>query len=54
MNVAIVALPALVAVVGALVYALSANPKLAQMGLVAYACGLLVALFRAASEVVKL
>jgi hypothetical protein len=36
----------LVAVIGALIYALSANPKLNQMGLIAYGAGLLAFLLQ--------
>ncbi len=34
-------LPAIVAVLGALVYGLSANPKVAELGRLAFGCGLL-------------
>ena len=42
----------LVALAGVLMYALSANPKLAEIGLVSYACGLLAFLLQAASHVI--
>lgn len=38
-------IPVLVLVVGALVYGLSANPKVQEMGRLAFASGLLVTLF---------
>ncbi len=37
--------PVLAAVIGLLVYALSVNPKVAELGRLAFGCGLLVALF---------
>ena len=37
----IIYLSLLICVVGALMYALSANPKLQEMGRLAFACGLL-------------
>lgn len=37
----IIYLPLLVAIVGVLMYALSANPKLAEIGRLMFACGLL-------------
>jgi len=40
-----VLLPLLVAVVGLVVYALSTNPKAAEVGRLAFATGLLVTLF---------
>lgn len=46
--------PVLAAIVGALVYALSANPKASELGRIAFACGLLVSLFVAATQVVRL
>jgi len=46
-------LPFLVCIVGVLVYALSANPKLVELGRLAYACGLLVTMFEVATHVVK-
>jgi hypothetical protein len=41
----IATIPCLAAVVGLLVYALASNPKTAEAGRLAFACGLLVALF---------
>lgn len=41
----IATIPVLVAVVGLLAYALASNPKAAEVGRLAFACGLLVALF---------
>jgi Na+/phosphate symporter len=40
-------LPVLVLLVGVLMYALSANPKLQEIGRIMFAMGLLAALFRA-------
>ncbi len=37
--------PALVALVGALFFAVSTNPKIAEMGKIALLCGLLVFMF---------
>lgn len=45
--------PLLVAVVGALMYALT-GPKPAELGRIAFACGLLVTLFIAAQHVIRL
>jgi Na+/phosphate symporter len=39
-------LPVLVLLVGVLMYALSANPKLQEIGRIMFAMGLLAALFR--------
>ena len=41
--------PVAVAIVGALAYALSTNAKIGEMGRLAFACGLLVALLGAGS-----
>lgn len=41
-------IPLLVALAGVLAYALSANPKVAELGKIAFACGLLVTLFAVA------
>lgn len=52
----IIYLSLLVAVVGVLTYALSANPKLVEIGRLSFACGLLAFLLRvsgAAFEVIK-
>lgn len=40
--------PAIFAVVGALIYAFATNPKFAELGRLMFACGLLVTLFVAA------
>lgn len=40
-----IVLPLLVALLGAFTYALAANPKLSEIGRLAFACGLLVTLF---------
>lgn len=42
----IILIPVLVLIVGLLMYALSANPKLAEIGKIMFAAGLLVALFQ--------
>jgi len=47
-------LPLLVAIIGMLVYALSANAKVQELGRLAYGCGLLVTLFELATHVVHL
>ncbi len=39
----------LVALIGALIYALSTNPKFAELGRLMFGCGLLAFLFNAAS-----
>ncbi len=44
----------LVAVVGLLMYALSANPKLARVGEILFFCGSLVTLFMLAGRTVRL
>ena len=36
--------PAVVCIIGALVYGISSNPKAAEMGRLAFACGILAAL----------
>lgn len=46
-------LPLVSAVVGMLVYGLSANAKVAEMGRIVFACAVLVLLFGAAGHVVK-
>ena len=43
----IIYLPVLVALIGVLAYALSANPKVQELGRLAFACGLLAFLLRA-------
>ncbi len=47
-------LPLLVCVIGVLVYALSANPKLQEMGRLAYFAGLWVFLIQVGSHMVSL
>ena len=47
-------IPVLVAVVGILVYALSSNTKLAEIGRALMWCGILVATWVAAGRVVRL
>lgn len=42
--------PALVAVLGVLVYALASNPKVAELGRIAFFCGLLVAVWILAGD----
>jgi hypothetical protein len=44
----------LVAIVGALVYALSANPKVQELGRIACFCGLFVFLLRLSPTALKL
>jgi SpoU rRNA methylase family enzyme len=46
--------PALVCVVGVLIYALSANPKVSEMGRIAYSVGLFWAVYDIAKDVVHL
>ncbi len=46
--------PLLVCILGALVYALAANPKASEMGRLAYFAGLFVTLLVLATHVVKL
>jgi hypothetical protein len=40
----VIALPLVVALVGLLMYALSSNPRLVEIGRIAFACGLLALL----------
>ncbi len=47
-------LPLLVCIIGMLVYALSANAKVGELGRLAYFAGLLVTLFEVAAHVVRL
>jgi len=47
-------LPVFVCIVGALVYALASNPKLSEMGRLAFFAGLFVALWVFAGRVVRL
>jgi hypothetical protein len=51
---ATILIPLLVCIVGLIVYALSANAKVAELGRLAYAAGLLVTLFVVATKVVHL
>lgn len=50
----IILIPLLVALVGVLMYALSTNPRLAEIGRIMFAFGLLVALFRVGPEMVTI
>jgi hypothetical protein len=50
----IIFLPLLVAVIGLLVYALSANPKVQELGRIAYFCGLFVFLLQAGGHLVSM
>ena len=50
----IVLLPVLVAVVGVLCYALATNPKVAEMGRIAFFCGLLAFLLAGGEQVISL
>ena len=47
-------LPLLVAVVGLVLYAISANPKVSELGRIAYFCGLLVVTFALSRVVLKI
>jgi len=51
---AVVLLPLLVCIIGLLVYALAANAKVAELGRMAFGCGLLVTLFALAGHAVRL
>ncbi len=51
---AIAIVPLLAAVIGLLIYALSTNAKVCELGRLAYACGLLVTLLVFARHLVKL
>jgi hypothetical protein len=51
---AILLVPALFAIVGLLMYALAANPKLCEIGRIMFLCGLFVALWSVAGEHVRL
>lgn len=46
--------PILVAVAGALLWALAGNPKLSEAGRIAFACGLLAACLAFSGEAVRL
>ncbi len=46
--------PLIVAIAGALLYALSANPKLVELGRLSYFAGLVALSFALASHVVKI
>ncbi len=50
----VVILPLLVAIVGVLVYALSANAKVAEIGRLAYFAGVVVTLWQCASRTLHL
>ena len=52
-NLAVVLWPLLVLVLGALLYALAANPKLSEMGRIAYFVGLLWTVYDIATRVVR-
>jgi Na+/phosphate symporter len=43
----------LIAILGAFLYLLSVNPKAAELGRLAFGCGLLVFLFKFAGELVR-
>lgn len=47
-------IPVLFVVVGLLMYALCANPKLSEVGRIIFACSFLVVMWAAASHVVKI
>lgn len=46
----IIFIPVLVAIIGLLMYALCANPKLVEIGRIAFFCGLLAALLGGGGE----
>jgi hypothetical protein len=50
----IIALSLLVAVIGVLMYALAANPKLQEIGRISYAAGLLSFLLTGAEQLIKI
>ncbi len=50
----IASIPLLVSLVGAVLYTLASNAKVAEVGRLMFACGLLVALFGVAGHVVHL
>lgn len=50
----IVLIPLLAAIAGALIYALASNPKLAELGRLAYAAGVLATLLVLAQHSVRL
>ena len=50
----VVFLPLLVVVIGVLVYALASNPKVVEMGRIAYFCDLLAFLLAGGEQVVSL
>ena len=45
--------PALVAIIGAALYLMAANPKAAELGRIAFFCGLLVLMFALAGHVLR-
>lgn len=49
----IIWLSLLVAIIGVLVYALSTNPKLVEIGKISFACGLLAFLLTGADKIVS-
>lgn len=49
-----IAVPLLVAIVGLLMYVLASNAKIAEIGRIAFFCGLLVLTFQLAGSVVPL
>lgn len=50
----IILIPLLVAIVGLLMYALSVNGKIVEIGRIMFGCGLLVVLFHLGGNVVSL
>lgn len=52
-DVAIIAVPAACALIGALVYALSTNGKTAELGRIMFQCGLFISLLGVAGKVVR-
>jgi Na+/phosphate symporter len=47
-------LPALIALAGMVLYALAANPKVAELGRLMFGCGLLAVCFALAGKMVRL
>lgn len=50
----ITVIPLLVAIIGLLIYALAANPKVAECGRLMFACGTLVTLWSLAGHTVRI
>ncbi len=50
----IATIPALVSLVGALAFALSANAKVSELGRIAFACGLVVLMYVLSGHVIRI